>query len=322
MLRPPSWRSTDLDEVREVGGRVFCPHRLDVVAAGECLDTRLIHRRAGGLGLGRLSYGATVDIDPQQLDGFYLLQWPVLGHETIHLDAHAVGSDARTGSLVSPHRRFRMRHQTGTEKLFVRIDEAALARQIEALAPGIGGRSPAFLPAVPFADPRLAPLVRLLQWLFEDSDAELPLSDNALFVAPLEEMLLRALLQFLPHDRPDLLRPMAAVAPRFVVRAEAFMAEHAHEALTGASIAAAVGVSVRSLYAGFRRYRERSPMQRLRELRLERVRAELVRPDRSTGGVGAVALRWGFGHLGEFSAAYLRRYGELPSQTLRRARGF
>jgi AraC-like DNA-binding protein len=36
--------------------------------------------------------------------------------------------------------------------------------------------------------------------------------------------------------------------------------------------------------------------------------------------VTAVALRWGFGHLGQFAADYRARFGELPSETLRRAR--
>jgi AraC-like DNA-binding protein len=33
--------------------------------------------------------------------------------------------------------------------------------------------------------------------------------------------------------------------------------------------------------------------------------------------VTAVALRWGFGHLGRFAVAYRRKYGRSPSDTLR-----
>lgn len=323
LARAPLWQSSDLDEVRHEGGRVFCEHRLEIAAAGQRLDTRLHHRRVGGLGLGRLCYGATVDIDPQQLDGFYLLQWPRRGAETIHLGRERVDSDVRTGTLVSPRQRFRMRHEAGTEKLFVRIDEATMARQLDALLPGAGARPLAFSAAVPFAEPRLASLAGLLQWMFDDASGESPLLDQALVAAPFEELLLRALLHGLPHDRPELLQPpQPALAPGFVRRAEAWMAEHAHEPLDAARVAAAVGVSVRSLYAGFRRHRDCTPMARLRALRLERVRAELLQPTDATEGVTAVALRWGFGHLGQFSADYRTRFGELPSHTLRRSRGF
>jgi len=34
--------------------------------------------------------------------------------------------------------------------------------------------------------------------------------------------------------------------------------------------------------------------------------------------VAAVAERWGFAHLGRFSAAYFRRFGEYPKASLRR----
>ena len=76
------------------------------------------------------------------------------------------------------------------------------------------------------------------------------------------------------------------------------------------------GVSTRSLYAGFRDFVGASPMQYLRELRLERARAELLGSD--AANVAAVALRWGFAHLGRFSSEYRQRFGETPSETLKR----
>lgn len=51
----------------------------------------------------------------------------------------------------------------------------------------------------------------------------------------------------------------AEIAPGFVRRAEDYMASHAAEPLTVAMIASHTGVSVRSLYAGFQRYRGARP---------------------------------------------------------------
>ena len=47
-------------------------------------------------------------------------------------------------------------------------------------------------------------------------------------------------------------------------------------------------------------------------------------PDFSSASAGqtttSIAYDCGFGHLGEFSQSYWRRYGESPSETLRRSR--
>jgi AraC-like DNA-binding protein len=61
-------------------------------------------------------------------------------------------------------------------------------------------------------------------------------------------------------------------------------------------------------------------MEFLRRIRFERARDELLAAD---GGatVLAVALRWGFSHPSRFAVEYRTRYGESPSETLRRRRG-
>jgi AraC-like DNA-binding protein len=52
---------------------------------------------------------------------------------------------------------------------------------------------------------------------------------------------------------------------------------------------------------------------------LQRVRDQLLHADESTN-VTAVAMRYGFSHLGRFSAYYTATFGESPSVTLRRHR--
>ena len=82
-------------------------------------------------------------------------------------------------------------------------------------------------------------------------------------------------------------------------------------------IAEHVGASIRSLFAGFRKYRNISPMRHLKEVRLERAHHDLAHTGEHNS-VTEIALRWGFTHLGQFSASYQQRYGELPSATLKR----
>ena len=89
--------------------------------------------------------------------------------------------------------------------------------------------------------------------------------------------------------------------------------------LTVSVIAARLGVSLRSLEAGFREYRRTTPLQRLRAIRLERVRQNLLTPESRTS-VTSAALESGFVHLARFSGYYKAAFGESPAQTLRRSR--
>jgi AraC-like DNA-binding protein len=93
---------------------------------------------------------------------------------------------------------------------------------------------------------------------------------------------------------------------------------HAAESVTVTELSEVAGLSVRSVQESFRRVFDVSPLTYLREVRLDRVRGELLELDPQAGVVGDVARRWGFAHLGRFSAAYAARFGEYPKQTLRR----
>jgi AraC-like DNA-binding protein/TolB-like protein len=84
-----------------------------------------------------------------------------------------------------------------------------------------------------------------------------------------------------------------------------------------AELAAVAGVSARTLQRQFLSFLGRTPRAMLREIGLECARRDLLQ-----GSPGLrimdVALRCGFPHFGRFSMAYGRRYGETPSQTLKR----
>src|SRR5262249_62430479 len=79
------------------------------------------------------------------------------------------------------------------------------------------------------------------------------------------------------------------------------------------------GISPRHLQSGFRRYLGMTPHQFLRDCRLDEAHRML-----STAGLGqtatTIAYDCGFGHLGDFAHDYRIRFGEPPSETLRRSR--
>ena len=73
----------------------------------------------------------------------------------------------------------------------------------------------------------------------------------------------------------------------------------------------------RTLIHHFNQFLQTSPVRYARDLRFERAKAELERAGTSHS-VGEVARLWGFSHLGRFATEYRQRFGESPSDTLRK----
>ena len=119
-------------------------------------------------------------------------------------------------------------------------------------------------------------------------------------------------------DASDDLRRQFDAVPRIVREAEHLMRTGGPETSVS-RVAARVGVSLRSLEAVFREWRQSTPTQYLRKVRLKAARAELLAPSESTT-VTSVALDNGFFHLSRFSAYYSAAFNEAPGQTLRRCR--
>jgi len=134
-----------------------------------------------------------------------------------------------------------------------------------------------------------------------------------------DEFMLSLLLAQHPHNYSvELERTSDSATPRIVREAEHFMRIGGTQ-ITVSGVAAQLGVSLRTLEAGFRKWRQSTPTQFLRRLRLEAARAELLVPSESTT-VTSVALANGFFHLARFSAYYGAAYGEAPGHTLRRSK--
>jgi AraC-like DNA-binding protein len=97
-------------------------------------------------------------------------------------------------------------------------------------------------------------------------------------------------------------------------RARDYMAARLGHPLYLDDLCMACGLSRRGLQQLFREKTGISPMAYLSLRRLQGARQDL-KAGVGWGGVKAVALNWGFWHLGRFAAEYRRVFGELPSVT-------
>jgi len=106
---------------------------------------------------------------------------------------------------------------------------------------------------------------------------------------------------------------------RIVKSAEDYALAHMGDRLYVTDLCKAAGVSERSLEYAFKGIMGMTPMAYLTRVRLHRVRQALLAASPGSTTVSVEALNGGFWHFGEFSRAYRDCFGELPSETLRRA---
>ncbi|MBP1317388.1 MULTISPECIES: AraC family transcriptional regulator [Herbaspirillum] len=306
--------SSDLDEVRSMVGRVMKPHRLDLTGQGERLDARMHYTSLGDLSVSRLRYGSAVQIEPGSLDSFFLVQMPLYGMARIESGAQHIDSSAELASVLSPQEATRMTWMAGTDQLMLRLSRSLVERTLVGYL-GHPLNEPLRF-ELGFRWRECAPWQCMLSYLIDCTLQHPDLAMHKIVVSQIEQLAASILVTSHRHNHcEDAPARRSTILPRHVRRAQDFLEAHAHEPVTAEQLAQAAGVSVRSLYAGFKDFLGVSPMQYLRDLRMERARAELMSGD--SNHVAGVALRWGFAHMGRFSNEYKQRYGESPSKTLR-----
>ncbi|MGY1815187.1 AraC family transcriptional regulator [Blastococcus sp. SYSU D00820] len=289
----------DVDSAREQVGRTYCPHSLTPRGPG----FRARHAEGGGAGLGVyvLSYGRSpVRVRPTPFRDFVLLSRPVAG-------ALEVGSGRRrtvvgTGDVVALDAREEhdLAFGPGCRLLTVKVPLADIAR-----AAGAGGA----------AGIRTGVLADRTAW---DGVTRF-LLDEALPGGLLEGPVGRSVVGLvaaaaLAATPPEADRGRSGGAG-VVRRAQAFVHDHAQTPIGLVDIAAAAGVSPRTLQQHFRDRLGTTPAAYLRDVRLAGAHRDLLAGN--AGGVAEVAWRWGFAHPGRFAADCRRAFGRLPSETAR-----
>lgn len=304
--------SYDVDQVQHHVAQVLCPHHLKINNASQ-LNTHLYYRASQRLGWGRLRYGATVHIQPQPLTDFYLLQIPIQGHEKIQLSHQSFYYSSQRASLLNPNQMFSMQHSQHTDKLFIRICKTSLEHFFQKHYQRPLQGELLFTPALALDQGAGASLWRLLQWQFQEA-SEGSWFEQAQTQRQLEDTFFACLLDVWEHNQ--LLPSIQTLTPHAIKQAKDYIHQHLTEPLSVTRIAQHVGISTRSLYAGFKDFVGISPMQYVKKQRLHDVHQRLLQADPQRHTVTELALLAGFSHLGQFAADYQRLYGVRPSVTL------
>jgi AraC-like DNA-binding protein len=278
----------------------------------------------GGLYIGLTEYGATASIEATPRRDDYWLLIPIRGQMETVVHRRQFVSDTRRAFLFSypsmgPSR---IDVESGASRIMVVLTHASLRRQLAALL-GKPLDTPLhppleFAPVVDLTSGPGRTIAALARPILASFEGGCPIASNAIALSSFEEFIINELLLSHSHNYSEAIYGrQPSIGPRDVKRATDYLESHLDLPVTMADLVAASQVPARTLLQHFRDFKGMSPMQYLREARLERVRRELLaaNPEES---ITAVATNWGFTHLGRFAVNYRRRFGERPSDTLRR----
>lgn len=306
------------EETHELAVGLMNRHRMRLGANPDGFKADIRATPTAGISMLYFSYGVTTEINSAPCD-FVTAQLPLRGRLE-----HAHGDQRWTalpggGTFYSEGEPTRTRWSSDLELLVLRVERAAIARKLASLTGRRVTAPVVFSPVVGdgAAGRALTSTIRTLADIYDRFGADgLP----PVIATEYEELVLSMLLLDHSHSFSDKIGSHIPSMPGKAMRAAVrHIEEHYMQPLTAPTLAEAAHVSERTLYDGFQREFGLTPMAYVRRFRLERVREALIAANPEDGcTVADISLRHGFGHLGRFAASYRERYGESPSETLRR----
>ncbi|MEW1963593.1 AraC family transcriptional regulator [Microbacterium sp. NPDC077644] len=306
-----------VDAAVKAGSTLFYPHELDSFGA-RSLNLTLTSVDLDAVTIATISYNARVRISTEELTDGYQFNVPLHASLSTSVDGRRSLLFPNRGAVYGPTETSAIEGwQIPDTMLAVKFRRETL----EAHLAGMTGRSLNRL--IPFNSHLDLTGAAARQWLgttrllFSHGRTSGGLFGHPLMMRSASQALMTG---FLIAAYPESLSSEhSEIAPPVVRRALEIIDDAPQDVVSVVELARAVGVSARALQAAFREHLSESPGQYVRRARLRGAHRDLLAPE-VTSSVASVAAKWGFAHLGRFADSYAREYGQLPSETLRRAR--
>lgn len=276
--------------------------------------------RLGGTLFSLVQVDSVSGYDIEMMDNPDLVLLHILMRGNARLQQGVAKADVAPAQMVllqgmaRSHKRWR----GSTQQLMVRLSRSHIER-IVASETGFGIGEPLSFGGMQVLDlARVATLWNYIVTICRDLDDPHPCLDGT--VGRIAERTLALMLaNVVPNNYQWAFaeETVSAMAPYYVRRVESYIREHAGQPITTDDLVTVGGVSARSIYHGFRRFRSTTPMGYLKAIRLDRARAALAkgRPGGRTS-VTEAATAAGYTNLSQFSRDYKARFRESPSRTL------
>jgi AraC-like DNA-binding protein len=269
----------------------------------------------GEVSISTFAFGREVDIIPGGLEDAVVVTTATRGRAGMEINGSTF--DFEVGETIIAHEEDRpvFMYAPDTEVLKLRFQRSRL-EEFFMQAYGTPSRSRLHFDTA-MADPQTAARwISLLRFLVLTLNGPGGHAPAMLELAAIEELLMLTLLNHQPHNYGiQAGRAAEDGASASFGRAVKFIRQNLANDIALADIAEAAYCSPRTLARVFKEAGEAAPIQYVHKLRLQAIRADLLKWSAQRKTVAEIAFQWGYRHLGEFNRQYRSAFGETPSET-------
>lgn len=296
------------------------PHVMRLKPGVRSIEFQRHWETLGSITLNSQRYGREVWINAKSDDDSYLVLFTLSGANRIEIPGGTFDATAGTICVLNPTLRCRIHSSADFDHTVLRISMESVRQSLIQDFGLFTTRRIQFHPLVIDTATGTPGLESLVRFICTNLNTPAALRHPET-VRHLERSLVNTLLLEVPHNCSDLMRPSTGrIAPYHLQVARDYLHARAREPIPLAELAALARVSERALQLGFRRHFGMSPMQYLRECRLNLARQLLESDPDSIASVTGLAMECGFADASRFARYYKERFGTGPSTVLRRAR--
>ncbi len=315
--------SQNLDELRDILGRQFSQHELNIMRKGHEVDAFVNGCAINDLGLTYVSYGSDVSIEAriheEQCSDVISLNILTSGTGCLQKNGREWGLSLKKGAVFSMQQPL-VFSSSGCSGIVLSLPIVSVMRHARALlGDQIDQIDFKFDTTIDLTTPLGKILYNTIIRTTLDMNGSLGGLDNSIAITNLENYLLSQFIVLQPNSFMSLSQQTIdrEIMPCHIKRAREYIHAYAHEKITLYDLATYAGCSYRTLQTLFNKVFGISPMTYLSAIRLERVHEALLDADYQVFTVSNIAKKWGFTHMGRLAESYKKQYGITPSESLR-----
>lgn len=272
----------------------------------------LAHRKFGSMDLCRLAYGSQARVVSDRLHGIYHLQFILSGSCRYELANESIQLLPGQLMIINPEDPVDLTYSDDCEKFILRLpaymmESTCLENRWHKPVEGVR-----FSP-IPYQFNNLKSLFYLLSLICQEAEAEF---QQPWLLSQYNRVITTKLMTELSHNVSFEAPTLTDISFERLVD---YIEKNIKSDLCVEKLAAQAYMSTRSVYMLFKKHANATPKQFIRDKKLQAVHQVLTNPE--CGGfvnITALALEYGFTHLGRFAETYRKTYGVLPSETLKR----